>query len=251
MKCSITLIVHNRYSFTRMTLESLILNTKYPYELVVVDNSDDENTRDMLLTYSEKINHLILNNRNLGKVNANNIGWRISRGDYIATIENDILLSEGWLGKCIDYLEKVPRIGLISPTNHDLDRFERGRTETYEVRQMERNGKKFCIPDNGVVPGTVVARRNVIEEIGLHRTGGCLYEHSCPDFSKRMRDAGYWVAYSTDTECYHVDTKNLIYKKLVNLYNLDTEDYNKYKDNNTQIKGKNRDENLVFDFLKV
>lgn len=247
--CSITLIVHNRLSYTKMTLESLFKNTYYPYELIVVENKSNKETRDYLLSKQDQIDHLILNKKNLGKVNANNIGWRISRGDYIATVENDILLTDHWLTKCIEYLEAVPKIGIISPTNHDLDRYERGKTKQYEVIKETINGKTVLIPKIGVIPGTTVARREVIEKIGLHRTNGCLYEHSCPNFSRRMQKAGFLTVYPSDFNCYHVDSKNKSFEWISKQYNLDKEQYDNYKENNTKIKNVKIDESLIFNFL--
>jgi glycosyltransferase involved in cell wall biosynthesis len=219
--CSITLIVYGRFECTKITLESLFKCTKYPYELIVIENRSDNKTREYLLSQQDKIDHLILNKNNVGKVNVNNIGWRISRGDYIATIENDILLTENWLIKCIEYLETIPELGLISPTNHDKDRYERGRTKNYEVIKKKINGKEIHIPKIGVVPGTIVAKRETIEKVGLHKTSGKLYEHSCPEYSKRMQQFGYLVAYPGDFDCYHITPQNKIFEKL----NLNKEKY--------------------------
>jgi glycosyltransferase involved in cell wall biosynthesis len=247
MLCSITFIVFGRYECTKITLESLFRCTKYPYELIVVENRSDEKTREYLLSQQKKIDHLVLNKGNVGKVNANNIGWRISRGDYIATVENDILLTENWLSKCIDYLDKIPKLGLISPTNHDKDRYERGKTKNYEVIKRRINGKEIHIPKIGVVPGTIVAKREIIEKVGLHKTSGRLYEHSCPEYSKRMQKYGYLVAYPCDFDCYHIEPQNKIFDTL----NLSKKEYQGFKLSNNKEKGNNANLALLRRFLKV
>lgn len=252
--CSITFIVYGRLQYTKMSFESLIENTTYPYELIVVNNNSDKETEEYLWSQRDKIDHLIFNKKNLGKVNANNIGWRISRGEYIATVENDILLTKNWLTVCIKYLNLFPEIGIISPTNHDLDRFERGKTKIEETDIYVKDNKEcFLIPKIGVIPGTIVAKRKTIETIGLHKTSGKLYEHSCPDYCNRVKFSGYLAAYpfTKDLRCYHVDIKNKIFNIISKKYNFDENELIKQKNNNIKIKNDDSDKALIFKFLDI
>lgn len=250
--CSITLIVYNRLSYTKMTVESLLENTNFPYELIVVDNGSNDDVVNYLMSMRKNFDHLILNKKNIGKVNANNIGWRLSKGDYISTVENDILLNKDWLKTCIRYIETMPEIGLISPTNHDLDRYERGRTEKYEVTEYKSpiNGLKCLIPNIGVIPGTIVAKREIIEKAGMHKTSGCLYEHSCPDYCKWVKFNGYLVAYPIEILGYHVDSGNKIFEFAQKKYNLDKDDYDNFKKLANNIKNK-KDPSLIYNFLNI
>lgn len=246
--CSIVLIVYGRLDTTRITFESLIEYTRYPYELIVVENRSTDDVRRYLLDNQNKIDHLILNKRNIGKVNANNIGWRIARGDYIATVENDICLEDRWLSKCIDYLEAIPKLGLICPTNHEKDRFERGKTKAYDCAIEIVNDRRLDVPNNQVVPGTVVIRRNTIERVGLHKNEDTLYTHSCPEYSKRMRLNGFMVAYHPDVNCKHIHFKNKSFSNFQD--KVDREEYQKVVQENAGNKGK-RDSSLIYNFLKV
>lgn len=246
--CSIVLIVYGRLDTTKITFESLIKCTRYPYELIVIENRSTDDVREYLLDNQDKIDHLILNRRNIGKVNANNIGWRLARGRYIATVENDICLKENWLTRCIDLLDRIPELGLICPTNHERDRLERGKTKEYDCITKMINGRKIDIPNNRVVPGTVVARREVIEKVGLHKNGDTLYTHSCPEYSRRMQSNGFLVAYHPDFSCDHIHVKNKTFDRFRE--KVDKEEYQKVVRENTTQKNR-RDSSLIYDFLRV
>ena len=175
-KATIIIVTYNNLEYTRLTLESVLTKTRYPnYEVVVVDNGSNPEMQRWLADYAAKHAsvRLILNDRNLGFPAANNVGIRAAtESDYIVLLNNDCIVTPGWLSRLIRYLQD-PRIGMVGPvTNYagneacinppyyrleDIDRFARRHTFTHRNRS-------FDIPMLAMF--CVALRRAVVDEIG-------------------------------------------------------------------------------------
>jgi glycosyltransferase involved in cell wall biosynthesis len=118
----IMMVTYNRVSLTKQTLESLIKTTNSSYNLIVVDNNSSDDTIQYLKDFfahnfdkTEMMNGYIIkqNSENHGIAIGRNICLKLSRSDWLATIDNDVLLPNGWLGQCIDILKQNNQIAAI------------------------------------------------------------------------------------------------------------------------------------------
>ena len=89
MKLSIITLTYNKLKYTKKYVESLFKYTK-DFELIIVDNGSTDGTRE----YLQSLNNvkLIFNDENIGFSKGNNQGLTIAEGEYIAFLNNDILL---------------------------------------------------------------------------------------------------------------------------------------------------------------
>ncbi len=114
---SIILVTHNQWEYTRQCLESLRFLTDEPYELIVVDNGSTDGTLDWLRSQSDV--KLIENADNRGFPAAVNQGFAVAQGKQILLLNNDTLLTTGWLKRLLEALNRDPTIGLVGPcSNH-------------------------------------------------------------------------------------------------------------------------------------
>ena len=100
----------HRLDVTRLTLESILMNTPEPFELLVFDNGSCKEMTDFLkeLNQAGKIDTLVLSQQNIGKLNAL---WRIAnlaQGEVIAYTDDDVYHLPGWLPKHLEILDTYP-----------------------------------------------------------------------------------------------------------------------------------------------
>lgn len=92
---TIIIPVYNQCDYTFRCLESILLNTPAPYEVIVVDNASDNNTARML--DAMKGIRVIHNKENMGFVAACNQGAGAGKGKNYLFLNNDTEVTAGWL----------------------------------------------------------------------------------------------------------------------------------------------------------
>ncbi len=62
----------------------------------------------------------VLSTDNLGFSGGNNLGFRASRGQYIVLLNNDTVVTPGWLGRLVRHLEEDEDMGLVGPVTNGI-----------------------------------------------------------------------------------------------------------------------------------
>lgn len=107
---SILLPTYNRlYSLKRYLLPSLNVQMFDDYELIVIDDGSTDGTseyfqnRSFVIDYPNLSNKIVYikNKHNIGKPSCNNLAIKISKGDWVFTVEDDIEIID------FDFLKKA------------------------------------------------------------------------------------------------------------------------------------------------
>jgi len=106
----------NRLDVTRLTIESILVNTKEPFDLLVFDNGSCPEMVEYLQSMYEKgaINYLILSKRNIGKINALKIIFNSAPGEIVAYTDDDVFHLPGWLGEHLAIIDTFPKVGAVT-----------------------------------------------------------------------------------------------------------------------------------------
>ena len=116
---SVVIPVHGNFTLTRDCLRSLARSTDGAPEVIVVDNgSADATPRELpalgRALFDDKFRYIRFEeNRNFAP--ACNAGAREAAGDFVFFLNNDTLLSSGWLPPLLRRFRSVPRLGAAGP----------------------------------------------------------------------------------------------------------------------------------------
>lgn len=126
LKYSITFACYNQVNYTRQCIDSMIKHGLDVSRLVVVDNGSSDDTKNYLNTLA--LGGRIFNKSNLGCGVAWNQGALALQSEWTIIMNNDVLVSRGWVENLIDVAEanglKIISPALIEgPQDYDFDAF--------------------------------------------------------------------------------------------------------------------------------
>jgi glycosyltransferase involved in cell wall biosynthesis len=105
MYFSIIIPTCNRSDDLRRALESILIQTITPEEIIIIDQSDDQNTKRLFSTFDTKfkekdIKGIYLYQQEKNSAMARNFGISKASGEIISFLDDDVIL-------CDDYFEKI------------------------------------------------------------------------------------------------------------------------------------------------
>jgi len=112
---SIVIINFNSKNFIRPCLDSIYSQSYQSFEIIVVDNSSEDGAPGLIReSYPGVI--LIENKQNLGSCKARNQGISIAQGEWILTLDCDVVLERDFLKEIVKSAKKAEAgVGIFQP----------------------------------------------------------------------------------------------------------------------------------------
>jgi GT2 family glycosyltransferase len=108
---SVLIVNYNGARWLRDCLESLASVTYPTREVVVVDNGSEDDSLEVLRGYPWV--RVVKSERNLGFAGGNNLGLRHCQGALVLLLNNDTVVTAGFLEPLVRYLERHPQVGIV------------------------------------------------------------------------------------------------------------------------------------------
>ncbi len=220
---SVTVVTHNSGRFIRRCLESVLDQAHQPLEIIVVDNASTDGTCDILEWFEDRC-RIVYNEENVGFAAAQNQAIALSSGDWILTLNPDVLLLSNFVSRLVAIEAMDPRVGticgklLLADANFDIEGRQRLDSTGMYFTPMLRHKDRGCMEAiNGhyrqfeyVFGATAAAacyRREMIEDISVEG------EFFDPDFFTYREDAdvawraqllGWKCVFNPRAAAYHV-----------------------------------------------
>ena len=98
-RVSVVIPLHNCLPLTQTMLASLkaTMPEDVSHEIIFIDDGSTDGTREWLATLNEPGIKVLLNERNLGYAAANNRAAAVAAGEFLALLNNDLILLPRWL----------------------------------------------------------------------------------------------------------------------------------------------------------
>ncbi|MGI9540110.1 MAG: glycosyltransferase family 2 protein [Miltoncostaeaceae bacterium] len=212
MTVSTTVVIpcFNAWQYTEACLASLAHRTPEPHDVVLVDNGSTDGTSERFASLGPGT--LIRNDENLGFSLAANQGIEQSAGDVVVLLNNDTILTEGWLGALLDALSADADVGVAVPVSNfvidpqkvpvtysaapgaELDAFAADRAHRFAGKGR----------DTTRISGLCMAiRRDLLAQIGGFDPRFRLGNFEDDDFALRARAAGWRLRLREDSFVHH------------------------------------------------
>jgi GT2 family glycosyltransferase len=222
-RVSVTIVTFNSGRFIKRCLESVLAQRYANKEVLVIDNASTDGTVDILEQFEDRC-QIVYNHENIGFAAAQNQAISLSGGDWVLTLNPDVLLLRNFIQALVDAGQIDPKVGAVCgklltirdsfvlPDEPLVD--STGIYFTPTLRHLDRGSQEV---DNGhyrsheyVFGATAAAalyRRQMIDDISL---GDEFFD---PDFFVYREDAdvawraqllGWRCIYTPDALGYHV-----------------------------------------------
>lgn len=207
----------NKKDYVVGCIESLKKQTLKDFDIYVVDNASIDGTTEFLSKKFQDEIILICNTENLGGSGGFNSGIKEAMKQdykYLMLLDNDVVLSEECVKKCVEIMEENDDIGMLGCEILKMDYPDRiqefGPTLNYDVMNFELNyggeidyGQLPDIKDCDYVPAcAMMVRTVIIEKIGIMPQENFIYYDDIT-WGVRCHRAGYRVAVTSKAKAWH------------------------------------------------
>lgn len=212
-RTTIVIPVLDQLSYTKLALESLRAHTPAgEYEIVVVDNGSRDGTGAFLA--AERGVTTITNPSNRGFPAACNQGIRAARGVEVVLLNNDVVVTKGWL-EGLRRAAAGPGVGLVGPMTNNIKGAQKDPDSKYDdldamhryAAERARRLRGRHVDVENLMGYCLLVRKEVFDVIGLldERFGIGNYEDD--DFSLRARRAGFRLRIAGDVFVHHYGSR--------------------------------------------
>jgi len=181
---SICLPTYNRPELLRRAIASCLSQTYPDFEIVVTDNSRDDESKIVAEGFKDPRLRYYKNETNIGGIANLDKGLRLARGKYIKMLMDDDLLKPHCLERQVEALENHPTAGVAMAPMELIDandqritpRFYIFRTMIYRFRYQVGDGlidrktimREFLVHDYPcTVPSALLFRADAVRELGF------------------------------------------------------------------------------------
>ncbi|MBU1125703.1 MAG: glycosyltransferase family 2 protein [Candidatus Omnitrophica bacterium] len=210
---SVVIVNFNGRQFLRDCVVSVLAQKHTPLEVVVIDNASTDGSVEMVKKEFPSV-IVASNPKNLGFAEGYNIGIKKTRGNLIATLNNDITLAPDWVAEMIAATARHPRAGIfaskqlnarnplfIDSAGLSLHRgmYGSGRGRgALDQEQYDNEVEVF-----GACGAAAVFRKKMLDEIGLFDEDFFLYQEEL-DLCWRAAWRGWKAVYVPGAVAYHI-----------------------------------------------
>jgi GT2 family glycosyltransferase len=218
----VTIVVspRERFSCTRQSLESIYEHTQTPFQLVYVDGNSPGSVKRYLQQQAKQKNFRhIRTNYYLSPNHARNIGLSYVNTKYVVFIDNDVIVSPGWLSHLVKCAEETQAtvVGPLMCQNeplHEIVHFAGGESHIfYDAKGKRRLREKMYLQGKRVQDvrdrlrrqqtelaefHCVLVRTDIFEQIGGKLDEKMLNTKEHLDFCMQVAQAGGTIYFEPD-----------------------------------------------------
>ncbi|MBT3269825.1 glycosyltransferase family 2 protein [Candidatus Poribacteria bacterium] len=215
---SILILNYNGKEHVERCLLALRVFTDAAYELIVIDNGSTDGSQEFLRAADAPNMTLVENPENIGCPPARAQGMSLAGGDYIVFLDNDTVVTSGWLSRLIRHCENDPAIGMLGPSTNYISGPQMIPGVAYETTpELVSIAETMALHFEGVLQPTtrlvgfcMFMRRAVVDAIGCCDPRFGKYGFEDDDYSIRAILAGFRLCIARDVFIHHLGSRGQV-----------------------------------------
>ena len=235
-KVSIIVLTYNNLELNRKCIDSILSKTAYPnFELIILDNLSTDGTVEYLHELEKKADpriKVIYNDNNSGFAGGNNRAMEVSTGDFIMLLNNDTVVTRGWLTNAVKHMQNDVNCGMCGAVTNSIGNEAMIKVHYHNMQELEQFAYAYTCEHNNVIYTQIdrlamfctLIRREIIEKYGFLDEHYQIGMFEDDDYAKVVENAGYKMYIAEDVFVHHVN--NASFKK------LETKEYKEIFDKN-------------------
>lgn len=206
---SIIIVTFNSQKYIKDCLRKVLASDYLNFEVIIVDNNSTDKTVQIIKQNFPNV-RVVKRATNLGYAEGNNLGVEKARGDYVAILNPDTQVSQGWLKPLLVGIKKSKvaacqpkimlknqksQINLTGKTTHFLG-FD--WLENYQKKDYKMSTREI----NSFSGSAILINKRIFKKLGGFDSLFFMY-YEDGDLSWRIRLAGYKIILVPDSIVYH------------------------------------------------
>lgn len=209
------MLTFNQLPFTQQAVASVLAKSPEMLEFIIIDNASEDGTPDWLLQQIPQQSRLkiLLDQHNVGFAHGCNQGIQLAQGQYVLVLNNDVLVTEGWLRRLLSAIEiqGADMVGPMGTRFHGLQNI----AEAIDEEQLEDYAQQRSTAYQGqgrwvhrLLGTCILIKNDVFIRIGGFDPCFGLGYYEDDDFCYRAVLSGFKLWISFDVFVYHFGSKS-------------------------------------------
>ncbi len=213
---SVVVTTRDRIDDLRQCVQSIEygLPASFTYELIIVDDNSNDQTRSLKGSDFSTINTQIVHNpTTLMLVRSRNIGARLAKAPYILFIDDDNVIDKNMIATLYDQFLCDNKLAIAGPTMYFFDSKEpymhyqklnlfTGKTTGY----VDTSGQPNASFLSDGIPNVFMLRRSILDRCGYFDEE-LLQTFTEPDYALSIRRQGFHTTIFSNAKVYHKISK--------------------------------------------
>jgi glycosyltransferase involved in cell wall biosynthesis len=246
---SVVITCHNYGRYLKQSIDSVIRQTKKPLEIIVINDSSNDETEKVVTNYGDNVSYIYVDYRNVQK--ARNDGLKKAKGKYIVYLDADDYFRDDFIEKMEREMENDSSLSLVYSDrinfgNKDL----LARLNLKEKWETSNFDYSNLIKDNYISLPSLIRREHFSgfdENINISQDWEAWLTLLKHGKAKRIAEPLFYVRIHGENKTFVMDgyTERIKILAKHKLYSILVNDFNKLrceiKDNNQKIQSKDID----------